>query len=72
MAIKCKYLFAIFAALVLISFLPGSYALGAGEYGFVAYSSPNTLYREVRLSTSLTSTELIPFSGEGVTVYYGT
>jgi len=72
MAIKCKYLFTTFAALVLISFLPGAYALGAGDYGFVAYSSPDTVYREVRVSTSKTSTEPFSFSGGGATVYYGT
>jgi len=47
------------------------YALGPGDYGLVAYSAPNTVFQEVRVSTVKTSTEGTALSAPGVTVYYG-
>ncbi|MHC9538030.1 MAG: hypothetical protein AB9903_00775 [Vulcanimicrobiota bacterium] len=71
MTAKFKWISVIVLFLIVAAFIPGAYALGAGEYGFVAYSSPTTVYREVRVSPTQTSTETKPYSAQGVTVYYG-
>jgi|GEM_PF-4862105 len=71
MTAKSKWISLIVLFLIIAAFLPGAYALGVGDYGFVAYSSPTTVYREVRVSLTQTSTETTPYSAGGVTVYYG-
>ncbi|MGV8118615.1 MAG: hypothetical protein AB2L14_02515 [Candidatus Xenobiia bacterium LiM19] len=71
MTVKFKWVLLFSVFLILAAFLPEAHALGAGDYGFVAYSSPTTVFREVRVSATPTSTETIPYRGGGVTVYYG-
>jgi hypothetical protein len=57
--------------ILMASLISAVYALGPGEYGLVAYSAPNKVFQEARVSTTKSSTEGTALSAPGVTVYYG-